>query len=190
MFSRNIFVLLGVLALGACQPNKSSLSGKKDSKDDERAAYTIEGKVHALKQGSGILACSGVNSESTALVKTRVTFVDGKVESLTLAAYSNKENPKEIPNELSPDFIKHQVFSQELKSKLLDLELDLDGKKFEIEGYAAMNDKARKIYDLDMKVDDDGEGGKMLNASLAYKDTSININLSEVFMGCAVLPKD
>lgn len=188
MFSRNLFVLLGVVALGACQPNQSSLNGKKNSKSDEKAAYTLEGKVQALKKGSGVLSCSGTTADATTLVKTSVTFVEGKVDSLKVSAYRNKENPKDFPNELSPDFQKHQVFAHELKSKLLDLELDLDGKKFDIEGFVAMNDKARKVYDLDMKVEDDGEGSKALNATLAYKDTSINLDLSESFLGCSVQP--
>lgn len=188
MFSKNLFVLLGIVALGACQPKDSSLSGKKNSKGDERAAFTLEGKVQALKKGSGRLSCSGTTADATTLVKTSVTFVDGKLDSLKVSAYRNKENPNEIPNELSPDFQKHQVFAHELKGKLLDVELDLDGKKFGVEGFVAMNDKVRKVYDLDMKVEDDGEGSKALNAILAYKDTSIELDLSEAFMGCSVQP--
>lgn len=188
MLNKSFLVLLGVVALGACQPKESSLSGKKNSKGDEKAAFTLEGKVQALKKGSGLLSCSGTTADAKTLVKTSVTFVEGKVDSLKVSAYRNKDNPNEFPNELSPDFQKHQVFAHELKGKLLELELDLEGKKFDIEGYAAVNDKARKIYDLDMQVQDDGEGGKALNASLAYKDPSIELDLSEAFMGCSVRP--
>lgn len=186
MLKLNLLALVGVVALGACQPKDSSLSGKKNSKGDEKAAFTLEGKVQALKKGSGLLSCSGTTADATTLVKTSVTFVEGKVESLKVSAYRNNENPKEFPNEVSPDFQKYQVFAHELKGKLIELELDLDGKKFDIEGFVALNDKARKIYDLDMQVQDDGEGGKALNATLAYKDPSINLDLSEAFMGCSV----
>jgi hypothetical protein len=188
MLKLNLLALVGVVALGACQPKDSSLSGKKNSKGDEKAAFTLEGKVQALKKGSGLLSCSGVTADATTFVKTSVTFVEGKVDSLKVSAYKNKDNPKDLPNELSPEFLKYQVFAHELKGKLLELELDLEGKKFDIEGYVAMNDKARKVYDLDMQVQDDGEGGKALNATLGYKDSSIGLDLSEAFMGCSVLP--
>jgi hypothetical protein len=82
--------------------------------------------------------------------------------------------------------LKYEIFSHELRGKILALDLDLDGRKFEIEAKAAVNGEPKKIYELDIKTEDDGEGGSILKAYLDYKNIGESLDLSEVLMGCFV----
>lgn len=186
MKNYSMFLSLAVAAvLSACQPQLSQLdSKKKDSESPAENSY-IAKKVHALKKEKGSIQCSGVDSKLN-LIRTTATINNGELSELTVAAYANKEDPSKLVNDLTPDLKKYELFRHELKSKALDLELDLEGKKFAVELVAEMNGQARKIYDLEIRVQNDGEGSYALNAFLSYKNTSMSLDLSEVLMGCSV----
>ncbi|NBW81629.1 hypothetical protein EBR21_07730 [bacterium] len=178
--------LIPVLAL-ACHPQQSTIDSKNKGQEEERAVWKLSERVGELKK-AGTLSCSGMDSKLN-LIRTSASFKDGNLETLTIAAYGDKNNPANVLNDLTPDLKKYEIFSKDLKSKMLDLETDFDGKKFGIEVTAEMNGKARKIYDLDFEVKNDGEGGKYLHGYLSYKDTSTSLDLSEVMIACSLLPK-
>lgn len=179
--------LVGLFAV-ACQAKVSDLSSKKkDSKKDDELPL-IAKKVNALKSESGVLNCAGVDKKLQ-LIRSIATFNSGKLESLTVSAYANKDNPSQVPNELTEDLKKFEVFSHEVTKNMIDLELDLDGKNFDIEVFSPVNGKSRKMYDLEIRTENDGEGGSALNGYLSYKDIPSALDLSEIFMACAVLPK-
>lgn len=174
-----------------CKQTASDLSGKNKSAGKSKDYIPqVAQKVQSLKTQNGYLSCSGVDKNLN-LIRTRADINKGQIESLVVAAYGGKDNPAAIMNELNPaELAKYELFKHDVKKKMLDLELDLDGKKFEIEVMAEMTGKARKIYELDIETDEDGEGSHVLNAYLTYKDISTNLDLSEVLMGCSVHHKD
>jgi hypothetical protein len=180
-----LVILLGVA--GACQPQGSNLSSKKKNSDSNQAESFLAKKVDSLKKESGTLRCSGMDAKSH-FVRTEARFTQGKLTELNVSAFANKGDANQPVNDLTADLQKYQIFSNELSSKALDLDVDLDGKKMSIEVIAELNGKARKIYDLDIRLQDDGEGGKALNAFLTYRNTSMDLDLSEVLMGCSVQP--
>lgn len=183
--------LVALFTTVGCKQTTSDLSGKKksDSKNKDYIPQVAQ-KVQALKTQNGYLSCSGADKNLN-LIRTRADINKGQIESLVVSAYGGKDNPAAIMNELNPaELAKYELFKHDVKKKMLDLELDLDGKKFEIEVTAEMSGKARKVYELDIDTDEDGEGSHVLNAYLTYKDISTNLDLSEVLMGCSVHHKD
>ncbi|MEN9825328.1 MAG: hypothetical protein RI953_1073 [Pseudomonadota bacterium] len=178
--------LFPVLAL-ACHPQQSTIDSKNKGQEEERAVWKLSERVGELKK-AGTLSCSGMDSKLN-LIRTSATFAEGRLESLLIGAYADKSNPSNVVNDLTPDLKKYQIFSNELKPRILDLDTDFEGKKFEIEATAEMNGKARKIYDLDFEVKNDGEGGKYLHGYLSYKDTSTGLDLTEVMIACHLHPK-
>lgn len=182
-----LFFILTANLLFSCQlKSYESISANKSTSEKSEKPSQLALRVSALKKESGILGCAGVKPALNLFVRTRAAFVDGSLDSLTVAAYANKENPANIPNDLTPNLKKYELFFHELKNRILDLDIDLDGKKFGIEVIANLNGKARKIYDLEIRDEDDGEGGPALNAYLAYRDAGVD--LSDVFMACATFP--
>jgi len=170
--------LVALFTVG-CKQTTSDLSGKKKS-DEKNKDYIpqVAQKVQSLKTQNGYLSCSGVDKNSN-LIRTRADINKGQIESLVVAAYGGKDNPAAIMNELNPaELAKYELFKHDVKKKMLDLELDLDGKKFEIEVFTEMSGKARKVYELDVDTKEDGEGSHILNAYLTYKDISTNLDLS------------
>ncbi|MFZ9521075.1 MAG: hypothetical protein ACO3A4_11425 [Silvanigrellaceae bacterium] len=182
------FLLLPFVLL-ACQPKgTSTLDSQKKSLEDAAVLESIGKRVSALKLEGGMLSCSGMDKKMN-LVRTRAVFSPGKIESLTIASYADKTNPSNVLNDLSPDLKKHELFEKELTSRALRMEIDLEGKRFNVEVIAAVNGEPHKIYDLDFQAQSDGEGGKILSGFLSYKDISLSLDLSEVLVGCALLPK-
>jgi len=185
-----LFILITGVSLIGCNLKSSDLSSKNKSDSDKSERLpAIAREVNALTKEDGSLLCSGMDQKMN-LIRTRASFTKGKLDSLSVAAYANKSDPSKPPNDLTPDLKKFEVFSHELIGKALDIDLDLDGKKFGIEVVAEMNGKARKVYELDMRIGDDGEGEKLLNSYLSYKNTTIDIDLSEVYMACSVFLKN
>ncbi|NBX17634.1 MAG: hypothetical protein EBR09_09735 [Proteobacteria bacterium] len=185
---KNLLILssLALVSAVACKQNSSEIAGKKKS-GDEKSEFVpmIAKKVQSLKSKDGFISCSGVDKKLN-LVRTRVEFKGGELSSLNVAAYGDKANPANVLNDLTPDLKKYELFSHELRGKILDLDVDLEGKKFDIEVVSEMTGKARKIFDLDIQTNKDGEGDYALNAYMSYKEISTNLDLSEVFMGCSV----
>jgi hypothetical protein len=179
-------VAIAVLFAAGCKQTTSDLSGKKKSnKETPEFTPMIAKKVQSLKNTNGYISCSGADSKLN-LIRTKAEFKGGKLESLMVAAFGDKNNPAQPVNDLTPNLKQYELFSHELKGKILDLDVDLEGKKFEIEVTAEMTGKARQIYELDIRTQEDGEGGYALNAYMSYKEISTNLDLSEVFMGCSV----
>lgn len=170
----------------ACQVKTSDLSGKKEkSGGTDYSKSEAARSVHALEKGRGVLDCAGVDSKLN-FVRTRATIDSGKLEALVVEAFANKENPSQVPNQLTPDLEKYRLFSHDVSKRMIDLEMDLKGSKFDIEVFADMNGKSREIYDLEIRAENDGEGASTLNAYLSYKDPTVGIDTSEIIMGCFV----
>ncbi|NBO38711.1 hypothetical protein EBU99_09020 [bacterium] len=179
-----LFAFAG-LALVACQTQQASLDSKK--KDPSKLPPTSPLlSMSDLKKKDGTLNCSGYDGKMN-YISTSVAFKNGKVAEALVAGYEKKD--KSASNvDLTKSENRVEIFKNAIK--FIDVDVDLDGKKTSVELTAVQTDKARKIYSLDLEYKDGGEGVVDLAGYLSYKEISLTMDLSEVFMTCLVLPTE
>lgn len=188
----NLVSLVALFAV-ACQKNSSDLSSKKKDSEVERLSAgekNLIQKVDTLKKDGGRLLCTGVEMRTFRFVRTQAQFDKGSLQSLVIRGYLNKEKPENVPSELADDFESYKIFEFDLLKGAINREVDLNGRKFGVEIFTALNGQARKIYDLRFapKQDELDVNDTRLDGTLDFKNIEAEIDLSELSVGCTVFP--
>jgi hypothetical protein len=145
--------------------------------------------VEGLREVGGKLLCTGLDFSSLKFYRTLAEFEKGDLKSLVIKGYFNEKDPKQVPNELSADFENYKIFEFDLLKSALNREVDLKGKKFGVEIFTALNNQARKIYDLRFSPQDDKyePNMTMLKGTLDFKNIESAIDIDELSVGCVVI---
>ncbi|MEY2988518.1 MAG: hypothetical protein RJB13_2039 [Pseudomonadota bacterium] len=183
--------LLSAFSVVACQKSQSELDSKR-SEDVERLSPSEERlikQVEGLREVGGKLLCTGLDFSSLKFYRTLAEFEKGDLKSLVIKGYFNEKDPKQVPNELSADFENYKIFEFDLLKSALNREVDLKGKKFGVEIFTALNNQARKIYDLRFSPQDDKyePNMTMLKGTLDFKNIESAIDIDELSVGCVVI---
>lgn len=183
--------LLSAISVVACQKSQSELDSKR-SGDVERLSPSEERlikQVEGLRDVGGKLLCTGLDFSSLKFYRTLAEFEKGDLKSLVIKGYFNEKDPKQVPNELSADFENYKIFEFDLLKSALNREVDLKGKKFGVEIFTALNNQARKIYDLRFSPQDDKyePNMTMLKGTLDFKNIESAIDIDELSVGCVVI---